>query len=166
MKYFTNCATIEALKKEYRRLALANHPDRGGDVETMAAINAEYEKAFARLKDVHESTKEPGTTYKAEQATTETAAEFIEIINRLLKMPGLTIELCGIWLWISGDTYTNKDGLKAAGCKWSNNKKMWYWRHPDDHKVYGRHRAASIEQIRTRYGSQSFTTGTAEALPA
>ena len=35
MKYFTNCKTLDELKAEYRRLAMANHPDRGGDMETM-----------------------------------------------------------------------------------------------------------------------------------
>ena len=30
MKYFTNCKTLDELKAEYRRLAMANHPDRGG----------------------------------------------------------------------------------------------------------------------------------------
>ncbi len=53
MKYFQNCRTIEELKKEYRRLAQINHPDNGGNPEKMKAINAEYEKAFNRLKDIH-----------------------------------------------------------------------------------------------------------------
>ena len=40
MKYFANIKTLEELKKEYKRLALENHPDRGGDVEVMKARNA------------------------------------------------------------------------------------------------------------------------------
>lgn len=35
MTYFTNIHTLDELKREYRRLAFANHPDRGGDVETL-----------------------------------------------------------------------------------------------------------------------------------
>ena len=38
MKYFESCKTLDELKAEYRRLAMANHPDRGGDVETMKQI--------------------------------------------------------------------------------------------------------------------------------
>ena len=34
MKYFTSCTTLEALKKEYRRLCMIHHPDRGGDAAT------------------------------------------------------------------------------------------------------------------------------------
>lgn len=43
MKYFASCRTLDELKKEYRRLAMLNHPDRGGDEETMKAINNEYD---------------------------------------------------------------------------------------------------------------------------
>ena len=32
MKYFTQCKNLEELKKEFRRLAMIHHPDRGGDV--------------------------------------------------------------------------------------------------------------------------------------
>ena len=41
MKYFTNIKTLDDLKKEFRRLAMIHHPDRGGDVETMKEINIE-----------------------------------------------------------------------------------------------------------------------------
>ena len=52
MKYFTNCKTLDDLKREYRKLAFAN-PVRGGDLETMKDINNEYEQAQQRLKDAH-----------------------------------------------------------------------------------------------------------------
>ena len=48
--YFTNCKTLDELKAEYRRLAMANHPDRGGDVETMKQINADHDAACARAR--------------------------------------------------------------------------------------------------------------------
>ena len=44
MKYFTNIKTLDDLKKEYRRLVMLNHPDRGGDLETMKIINLQYEQ--------------------------------------------------------------------------------------------------------------------------
>ena len=43
MKYFIECKTLDELKKEYRRLAMIHHPDVGGTVEAMQAINAEFE---------------------------------------------------------------------------------------------------------------------------
>jgi hypothetical protein len=50
MKYFNHVATLEELKSEFRRLALENHPDRGGSVEAMQEINAEFEVAFLVMK--------------------------------------------------------------------------------------------------------------------
>lgn len=58
MKYFKNIRTLDDLKKEFRRLAMLNHPDRGGDTATMQAINAEFEMLFPALKL---AAKQPGT---------------------------------------------------------------------------------------------------------
>ena len=33
--YFNHCHTLDELKKEYRRLTMKHHPDRGGDTATM-----------------------------------------------------------------------------------------------------------------------------------
>ena len=56
MKYFTGCKTIEEAKKLYRRLAMENHPDRGGDLDTMKAINTEYDEFFNTFKAQHNAT--------------------------------------------------------------------------------------------------------------
>lgn len=150
MKFFNNCKSLDELKAEYRRLVKLHHPDRGGDAETMKAINNEYEIAFEQLKKHHNA------THDAEHQTTETAAEFIEIIEKLLKLDGLDIELCGSWLWIGGNTRENKDALKAAGCRWSNNKKLWYWHHPEEGSKWHKGKA-TISEIRAKYGSQHIT---------
>ena len=149
MKYFDNCHTMDELKKEYRRLAALNHPDHGGDNETMAAINNEYSQRFEVLKHQHNASAD-----EAHQ-TTEAPEEFINIINALVKIPGLIVELCGCWLWISGDTRPHKEELKAAGCRWSSSKKMWYWRHQEDGAHWSRGKK-SMSQIRMKYGSQTF----------
>jgi curved DNA-binding protein CbpA len=42
--YFSNCKTLEEVKKLYKKLALQHHPDRpGGSVVIMQRINQEYE---------------------------------------------------------------------------------------------------------------------------
>lgn len=147
MKYFVNCKTLEELKKEYRRLAVANHPDHGGDVAIMQQINAEYEKSFARIKAAHNATADD------DHKVTETPEEFVNIIDILSGLDGLDVELCGSWLWISGNTYTHKDALKSAGCKWSNQKKMWYWRHEENASWH--HRGTmTIDEIRAKYGTE------------
>ena len=71
MKYFTNCTTLETLKKEYRRLCMLHHPDRGGDTATMAAINDEYDAVFPALKLAYNRTAETPTTETAQSTRRE-----------------------------------------------------------------------------------------------
>lgn len=71
MKYFAGISNLDDLKREYKRLALANHPDRGGDTATMQAINAEYDAAFARLKVIYNATAATPTTETAESTRSE-----------------------------------------------------------------------------------------------
>lgn len=148
MKYFTNCKTIEEAKKLYRRLAMENHPDRGGDLDTMKAINTEYDEFFNTFKAQHNATvKTTGA-----RPINETPEEFRQVIEKIINIPGIIIELCGSWIWISGETRAFKDQIKAAGCFWANKKKMWYWRAPED-AVHSR-RTKSMDEIRTKYGSE------------
>lgn len=149
MKYFNHCNTLDELKKEYRKLCMKHHPDHGGDTATMAAINNEYEARFTILKNQHNATADE------KHQTTETPEEFIKIINALIKFPGIIVELCGSWLWISGDTKPIKEELKACGCRWSSTKKMWYWHHPEEgyHRSKGK---STMTDIRNKYGSQTF----------
>ena len=149
MKYFTNINTLDELKADYRRLSMKHHPDRGGDTATMQEINAEHDELFERLKKQHNASADEF------HQTTETPEEFREIIELLLKLEGLTVELCGSWLWIGGDTRQHKETLKAAGCRWSNNKKLWYWHHAEEGRKWRRGKA-TMSDIRTKYGSQLF----------
>lgn len=154
MKYFNNPQTLEELKKQYRKLAMQHHPDvnHGREEECtaiMKEIHAEHDRLFEALKAKHNSAADE------HHQTTETAAEFRDIIDALLKLDGLIVELCGSWLWISGNTKEHKEALKAAGCRWSNNKKMWYWRHPENAGHWHRSKT-SMSDIRSKYGSQVF----------
>ena len=156
MKFFQNVDNIEDLKAEYRRLAMLHHPDRGGSTETMQKINAEYSRLFERLKDIHKSTRPDGPrTYTAEQKTTETPEDFINICAELFKLDGIEVELCGRWLWIGGDTRRHKDRLKALGCKWSKNKEKWSWHFPEDAAMsYKGKKSWSMDRIRLQFGSE------------
>lgn len=46
MTYFQNIHSLADLKKEYRRLALQHHPDKGGDTAIMQQVNTEFERLF------------------------------------------------------------------------------------------------------------------------
>lgn len=71
MKYFVNCKSLEELKKEFRRLAMIHHPDRGGDVEVMKAINNEYDALFPALKLKHNQAAAEPTHETAESTRNE-----------------------------------------------------------------------------------------------
>lgn len=71
MKYFTNCRTLDELKKEFRRLAMLNHPDRGGDEETMKAINNEYDAVFPAFRLAYNQAAETPTKETAESTRSE-----------------------------------------------------------------------------------------------
>lgn len=51
MAYFQNIRSLSELKKQYRTLALINHPDKGGDTGIMQQINAEFERLYSIWKD-------------------------------------------------------------------------------------------------------------------
>ena len=112
MMYFKNVTNLEDLKKQYRKLAMEFHPDRGGSEEVMQKINSEYERLFSDLKTAEDMED-----------------DFRAIIDALLNFD-LTIEIIGTWIWVSGDTYAVKAQLKELGFKWASKKKAWYW-HPD-----------------------------------
>ncbi len=147
---------VEDLKSIYRKLALENHPDRGGDKIKMQEINAEYAALFEELKDVHKSSRPDGPkTYRAEAATKETPEDFINICAELFRLDGLEVELCGRWLWIGGNTRQHKEVLKKLGCKWSKNKEKWSWHFPEDAAwQYKGKKSWSMDRIRDRFGSE------------
>lgn len=66
MKYFKNVKSLEDLKSQFKTLARKNHPDGGGNIETMKEINCEYDALFPIWKDRH-NIAEP------QNQTTETA---------------------------------------------------------------------------------------------
>ncbi len=159
-KYFTDCQTIEQLKQTYKRLAVLNHPDCGGNAETMKAINAEYEIMFPRLKDIHVSMS--GETYTSSKPTQETPQEFINIINQLIGYEGVVIEIIGRFIWLSGNTRPYKDHVKAMGFKWHNKKVAWYLA-PEDYRKRSR-QVYSMDDIRDMFGCQTVETRSYEKI--
>lgn len=136
-KYFENIKTVEELKEQYRKLALKNHPDVGGNTAIMAEINNQYDLLFKKLKEGNqESVIDDG---------------FKEVINKIINL-NVKIEICGSWIWVSGDTKAYRKDLKAAGLWWASKKKMWYWHTKEDTKR--RKSSMSMEDIREKYGTK------------
>lgn len=160
MNYFENCKTNEEAKKVYYRMAKKLHPDAGGNEADMKELNRQYEAFCSGHREERRtaSNGEEYTTRQTAEEAAEAAAEFIEVIDKLLRMQGVTVELCGRWLWISGNTRPVKDDLKAIGCRWAAKKKLWYW-HPADEPGRRGRKAASMEEIRSKYGSKVLSSG-------
>lgn len=143
--YFDNITTMDGLRAEYRRLIKINHPDAGGDENKMKAINLAYEKAVDYIR-------RHGEKSEADKAAADVPAEFMAAVSAVVTCPGLIVEIVGSWVWVTGDTYRNRDRLKAAGYRWAAKKSAWYW-HPADQAV-GRPSRMSLDQIRDKYGAQ------------
>ena len=141
--------TLEELKAEYRKLAIKHHPDNGGDTEVMKAVNLEYDELFPKLKDIHQT--KDGETYTAKQSTTETADQFKDLINELMKMDNIIIEIIGCFVWITGNTKPYKEKLKELKFQWHSKKSAWYLK-PEDYKRK-RHKDYELDEIRTMYGT-------------
>lgn len=160
MKYFTNCTTAEEVKKTFHKLAMKMHPDNGGNAQEFVEMKQEFEKAFESLKNTHKNAK--GETYTKE--STENAGEFAEMIEKLIHIVGIKVEICGSWLWVSGDTKSCKDLLKEMHFHWSKNKSSWYF-HFEPYRKRNNNKY-SLDDIRNMFGSQEFTTYGYVALEA
>lgn len=157
--WYAGCTTLDALKDRYKTLAKTYHPDINPDAgdEIMQQINAQYDEMVKRLSRVAADGRTEATEQEARDAATMAQA-YREVIARIIHLAGLEIELCGAWLWISGETYANREVLKAAGCRYASKKKMWYWR-PDEAACHRSRRGATMADIRTKYGSDRIKSG-------
>jgi curved DNA-binding protein CbpA len=147
INYFSDCSTIEQIKKRYRELAQKFHPDHGGTNEEMTIINLQYEQQKGR-----KFTATNHETHKTYEQTFDPFDGYRELINRLINLQGITIELCGTWLWITGETKQHKETLKELGFKFSGKKCAWYY-HSGQYRKKSK-KNLSIEEIRNLYGSE------------
>ena len=155
MKWFT-AKNLPELKKQYKELAKKYHPDMGGNDADMASINNEYDILSARLPNISAS----GEEYQPNQR--ENAKAWRDCIMAIIHCIGLEIEICGSWVWVTGNTMAHRETLKANGYKWSAKKMAWYWHDEGyqklSHKVYG------LNEIRAMWGSEKVETQLQEVL--
>ena len=156
MTYFKDINTLEESRSQYKKLLKKYHPDQPeGSEEATKAINVEYEKLFKMLKDRHDTHStnktESNTSYKDMKYDFEEDELLREILQKVITFDGITIEICGSWIWLSGNTYQYRKDLKGIGFKWASQKKQWYW-HSDSYIKKSR-KTLSMDDIRNYYGS-------------
>ncbi len=132
--------TQEVVVRAYRQAAKIYHPDRNpAGLEMMKLVNLAYET----LKDFEGTVSDSAFTDYGEKLNTA--------LNSIIDL-GLTVEICGCWIWVSGDTRTHRTVLKQAGFLWASKKQAWYFR-PANQKKRRCGAAWSMEKIRANYGS-------------
>jgi hypothetical protein len=133
--------TKAIIKKAYKRAAAKYHPDRGGNEDTMKMINAAYEQL-----ENYEGTVEANNF--------EYPDLVMAAINAIIDLPNIEIEVCGNWVWVTGDTKPHAKvlGKDGANFKYASKKKAWFFR-PDDYKSSSRG-SMSLDDIRGNHGSE------------
>lgn len=79
-----------------------------------------------------------------------------EVLQAIIHLSDITIEVCGSWIWISGNTYQHKTELKEHSFKFASKKKQWYW-HSEAFRKKGK-KTLSMSDIRNYYGSTEIQT--------
>ena len=109
MTYFRNVNDLQELRKQYKELLKIHHPDNGGSVADMQEINAEYDRLFKVLKNKHESkqtkTDETKTDFNSNYWNYEEDKAIREMLQKIIHFTDITIEICGTFIWISGNSY-------------------------------------------------------------
>ena len=145
----------EDLAKAYKKMAIKYHPDHNPTgVEMMKVINSAYE--FLKGLNLEE------IKHTDEKNAYDYSEDLEKVISEILKMQGVEIEVCGNWIWLSGNTKEYKDQIKGLGCYWAGQKKKWYYR-PAEYKSLNR-TSWDMEAIREKYGSSIVRSKNSQAL--
>lgn len=138
--------TEEIVKAAYRKACFKFHPDRNSaGIEMMKLVN--------EAKDCLKGETFP-FAYKNEEGY-DYGEEISLALNKIINLHGLIIEVCGAWVWVSGNTKEHWPVLKEAGFKFSPPKKMVYFRpHYASTRRYKKD-GLSMDDIRNKYGADN-----------
>jgi curved DNA-binding protein CbpA len=149
--------TEEIVKAAYRQASLKFHPDRNpAGIEMMKLVN----EAKEALKDASypiEHQNDDGYNY---------GEEINEALNKIISLQGLVIEICGAWVWVSGETKQHWQTLKEAGFQFSPPKKMVYFRPQYAKTRRYKKDGLSMDEIRIKYGADNIKSKKPYFLPA
>lgn len=144
--------TLDAIKQAYRQKAKIYHPDvNPNGTELMKLIN----EAFGILRDNN-------GFFSSTKTDIGIDTEIEEIFNKIKYFQGIKAEICGVWLWVTGNTKPYRKKLKEIGLWYAPKKQAWYYK-PKGHKSFNKGKW-SLETIRLFYGSEDLETENLKAL--
>jgi len=135
--------TNKDIKKAYKLACIKFHPDKNPAGETMMkAINAAYQLLKNFEGDVENDEKGYSDLLN-------------DAISKIIDLPDIIIEVCGAWIWVTGNTrpHAKALGKNGAGFFYASKKKAWYFR-PAEYKSLSRG-SHSLDEIRSMHGSQN-----------
>jgi hypothetical protein len=147
---FKSAHTPQDIKALFRKLSMKHHPDMaGGDTDTMQQLNEVYQAVLKKMAGFTWKADGRDHTYRYDRAT---ETELAEMISKVISIEGVTVEIIGTWLWVSGDTYDCKSYLKECGFKWARGKKSWYF-HTGSYRKFSK-KSYGMDDIRSMWGSE------------
>lgn len=149
MEYFKECITLDEAKGLFNKLVFKLHPDTSGYDSQKDFIKMYDEFKGLRLKDFNG------------KETSANADELYNLIKLFDGLDGIIVSFVGSFIWLEGDTYNNKDKIKAISIegmnppRYASKKKAWYFS-PIDYKKKGK-KSLGLNEIKDLYGSKQFT---------
>ncbi|MBY0315666.1 MAG: J domain-containing protein [Bdellovibrionales bacterium] len=149
--------TEEVVKTAYHKACFKFHPDRNpAGAEMMKLVNEARESLKVATYPI-EYKNESGYDY---------GDEINAALNKVIHLEDVKIEICGSWVWVSGNTKEHWPIFKEAGFKFSPPKKMVYFRPQYAKTRHFKKDGISMDEIRDKYGSDRIKGKRAFYLPA
>lgn len=151
MNYFKDCTTLDQVKNLLRKLSKELHPDHNnGRDKGFAKMFQQYKEASERLK------------YKTgfEQDANFNADSFYNMVRKFDALQDVTVSFVGSFIWIEGDTKSQKDTIKSIYiegynvARWANKKVAWFFS-PLDYKQKAKSKH-DLNGLKSKYGCKSF----------
>lgn len=162
MKYFNATMDIKELRSLFHKFCISMHPDKGGNHNDFIDMKNEYDYTLLIVsgnerEKAFKENREPFFNFESEK-------EIAEMIQKIVRVKGIIVEICGSWIWLTGNTFPVHDTIHAFGFKFSRQKKAWYFSpYMAKKKVKGRY---NMNKIRSTFGSVIIESNDEEKLIA
>lgn len=140
--------TQKEIKKAYKSAMILNHPDKQNGCTVKAQFINEAYAILSKLENV---------TYQEDDSSANLNSRLSNALNFAQSLNDVTIELCGSWLWVSGETYHHREQFMEHGFLYSRGKKSWYF-NGEMNKKYKKRGSYSMDKIRQEHGSEIITS--------